>query len=295
MDIYKKGFVLIKSLLLTVYFTLKAIFSRNNLKDGHSELIVSITSYGKRLNYVFLTIETILNQNYKPSMIILWLYKNDVPSGWHKKILDRQIKRGLVVKYVDIDVKSFKKLSFILDKNYISLKESVKYIVTADDDIFYPANWLTGFKINYSSNKSEKAILCYRGRNMVVQGDGCMAPYDQWSLATKASSHCYSILPTGVSGICYPIESLDSTIQNFSDITERCPYADDIWYKMVTLNNGYEARLILDESIHFIPVFTGFTKGLEKTNVLNKRNDAQFKSAMDYFNLSARKFKNKEM
>lgn len=295
MDIYIKGLVVIKSLFMTVYYVLKTIFSRNDLKQGHQELVVSITSYGKRLNYVFLTIESILNQKYKPSRIILWLYKDDVPTGWYKKLLERQVKRGLIIKYVDVDVRSFKKLSFMLDERYITLNDSVKYIVTADDDIFYPANWLVGFKLNYCLLNEKKAVLCYRGRNIVVREDGSIAPYDQWNLATKDSSRFYSILPTGVSGICYPRESLDNTIQLFTDIMERCPYADDIWYKMVTLKNGYESKLIVDKSIHYVPVFTGFTKGLEKTNVLNKRNDIQLKSTMDYFNVSARQFKNKEI
>ncbi|MEM6049414.1 hypothetical protein AAH450_02370 [Erwinia sp. P7711] len=288
MTLIKKILVTIKSLYLTVYYLMRLVFFSPKLEPGNNGYVVSLTSYGSRVKFSFLTIESIFQQSFKPDAIVLWLYKNDKPRGVWLKILQHQERRGLTVRYVDRDVRSYKKLSFILDDNSLPRHITPKFIVTADDDIFYPENWMEGFN-NYNK-KNEPAVLCYRGRNIIINKNGRISPYDQWSLASKMSAKDYTILPTGVSGICYPIKALDNSIALFDEIAKICPYADDIWYKMVTTKNNFDSRLIVKDSIHFVPVFTGFTKGLEKFNVINKLNDNQFIASMDYFMLNVSSF-----
>lgn len=286
MSLVEKVAVTIKSLLLTVFYIFKLLFSNERLLKGKRGLIVSLTSYGPRVKFAFLTIESIFNQALKPDAIVLWLYKDDKPKGIWLKILERQVKRGLIVKYIDVDVRSFKKLSFVLDDKFFSRAD---FIVTADDDVFYPYRWLQGFNEYYSGN-NKPAVLCYRARNIKLDVSGGKFSYKYWELANKENISKYGILPTGVSGICYPREALDKSISLFDVISEICPYADDIWYKMVTTKNKFPSKLIVDNSVHFTPVFTGFTKGLERFNVLNELNDKQFIASMEYFKLNADNF-----
>lgn len=288
MTLSNKVLVTFKSLFLTIYYVIKIFVSKEVLPKSNNGFIVSLTSYGKRVRFSFLTIESIFNQSLKPSAIILWLYKEDQPVGIWLKILQRQISRGLTVRYVDRDVRSYKKLSFVLDDPFVVEGGLIKYIVTADDDVFYPYYWLDLFNEYYKKNKP--AVLCYRGRNIMIENDNVITPYNTWTLATKETSILHNILPTGVSGICYPINSLDSAIYDFDMIDRLCPYADDIWYKMVTTKNSFNSEIVVDKSVHFTPVFTGFTKGLEKFNVINKLNDDQFIATMNYFKLSVGDF-----
>ena len=45
-------------------------------KSRQQKVVVSLTSYPKRIGTVWITIETLLRQNVKPDVIILWLAKS---------------------------------------------------------------------------------------------------------------------------------------------------------------------------------------------------------------------------
>ncbi|MCE4460566.1 hypothetical protein I5138_15505 [Escherichia coli] len=271
--------VVSKSILLTAKYLFLCFFSKKKLNDSESVFIVSLTTYGNRLNFVFLTIESILQQKYKPRRVLLWLYEKDKSSFLGKYFLKKQISRGLEVIYLKEDFRSFKKLSYVYQHNYMS-----DYFVTADDDVFYPYTWLSGFKDAIDINPH--AVYCYRGRIISMDSKKELKPYHEWSLATKKNLSGNLLLPTGVSGICYPRKALGEKINDFSAISKYCPFADDIWYKMVTTSNGYISLLVTEQSEHFTPIITGFAKGLEKIKVYQDKNTEQFKSSLKYFNLS---------
>ncbi|EJL89598.1 hypothetical protein [Pantoea sp. GM01] len=276
--------MVISSILLTVKFFALSLFSRRKIVDGNERFIVSLTSYGKRVNYVFLTLESILHQNrVRPMRVILWLYKKDKPSGFSKYIINKQISRGVEVIYLEDDYKSFKKLSYILN-----VAENCPYVVTADDDILYPGNWLQGF--NDCINQDPDSIYCYRARLINFTNTDEVASYNSWQVVNEKRSHNNLLIPTGVSGVCYPIKYLDKRLEDFHSISSLCPYADDIWYKLLTTSNGCVSRLVFTSSIHFTPVITGFSKGLEMINVKTDYNTQQFNNALTYFNLKKSDF-----
>ena len=286
MNIKQKLKVLFFSLKLTCKYFLLSIFSRKKLPsecESGNSLAVSLTSYGTRINFVFLTIESILQQKTKPTTILLWLCHKDKPNLWASFFLSKQVRRGLKIIYLEEDYRSYKKLSYIHKHNIDS-----KYYVTADDDVFYPLNWLSGFDTALSNDPN--AVYCYRGRIIEFENKDRVAPYNNWKLASKKDIIGNNLLPTGVSGICYPASSLDVRISDFNSISDLCPYADDIWYKMVSTANGYNSMLVNEMSEHFTPVITGFVKGLEKYNVYQDRNTPQFNNSLSYFHLSKQDF-----
>ncbi|WP_130099846.1 hypothetical protein [Siccibacter turicensis] len=281
MKLITKFNLAIQSMRLSAKYLYYCIFSNSKCHDKNG-FIVTLTTYGSRLNFVFLTIETILQQQYKPEKIVLWLYKNDRPKGLSRFLLNRQSKRGLLIKYVDKDVRSYKKLSFV--RQYFL---SAQFFITADDDVIYPSDWLEGFRKAVA--RSSDRIYCYRGR-IISFDEG----YTQWNLASKRLFHGDNLMPTGVSGVCYPARSLDDRIADFESIERICPYADDIWYKLLTKSNGFVSELVETESIHFTPSLSGFRKGLEKLNVLNDLNTQQFNDSMRYFNLTRDDFRKQD-
>ncbi|EOU9535526.1 hypothetical protein ACOJCT_003802 [Cronobacter dublinensis] len=280
----KKIILLCASIKKSVYYFVRAIFSQSSGVDKNSSFLVTLTSYGLRKNFVFLTIESILHQHIRPAKIVMWLHKEDKPQGIARWILARQEKRGLEIVFVDIDVRSYKKLSFVPD-----FYPDYDFYITADDDVFYPKNWISGFKSHIINNPN--AVYCYRGRSILFNNAGHLVAYPEWPLAQRKDITGNELLPTGVSGVCYPKNSLDTRVADYEAINRLCPYADDIWYKALTTARGYNALLINEHSTHFTPIITGFTKGLEKINVLNDQNTQQFLNAMNYFNLGLDSFR----
>ncbi|MCE1983991.1 hypothetical protein [Enterobacter ludwigii] len=282
--IFRRITLLFKSIVLSFFFLFRGCFCRATLKNGNVNFVVSLTTYGWRYNFVFLTIESIFFQEVKPSVIFLWIHKDEHICPISKWFLQRQIKRGLIVRYVDIDTRSYKKLSYILSDTNCAFD----FIVTADDDVFYPKSWLRNFVENPKVNTH---ILCNRGRVITFESNtGLLKSYKYWPLANASHNSRNCILPTGVSGICYPIKALDMRISDFDNIHKLCPYADDIWYKMITTANGYKS-VILEHSIdHFPPLVTSLNKGLEKMNVNEDLNTRQFTNSLSYFGLGKDSF-----
>lgn len=284
MTISEKFKMVISSIWLTAKFFFLAAFSKTEIKSTSEFFLVSLTSYGKRGNWVFLTIESILQQKInKPISVVLWMYKEDKFSRFANFFISRQIKRGLQIKWLDEDYRSYKKLSYVL-----SLNGGFEYIITADDDVIYPSLWLAGF--DNAISKAPHNIYCYRGRAIIFESEHSIHSYNTWPLANDKNIKRNNLIPTGVSGVCYPIKALNDKLTDFASITSLCPYADDVWFKMITTSKGYHSKLISSESIHFTPVLTAFGKGLEKVNVVNDLNTTQFSNSLTYFKLSRKDF-----
>ena len=113
--------------------TEKALFSKelgiNREKVCEHEVIVSLTTYGKRLYDVYLPIESIMQGSLKPNRIILWI-SEDLKGKELPITLQRQQKRGLDIRYCK-DIRSYTKLVPAL-KCFPNA-----CIITIDDDLIY--------------------------------------------------------------------------------------------------------------------------------------------------------------
>ena len=86
--------------LIVWYYT---IFTKHKKgianRKRNRKIIVSLTNVPNRIESVWVTIESLLRQSYKPDEIILWIAQEefqgvDIPSR-----LQEQTKRGLSIKY----------------------------------------------------------------------------------------------------------------------------------------------------------------------------------------------------
>ena len=94
------------------------------------EVIVSLTSFGKRIFDVYLAIESFMQGTIKPNKIILWLSENEFNGKMLPHTLQLQQVRGLEIKFCK-DLRSYKKLIPSL-KLYPDA-----CIITIDDDVIY--------------------------------------------------------------------------------------------------------------------------------------------------------------
>ncbi|MCL1946985.1 MAG: glycosyltransferase family 2 protein, partial [Chitinivibrionia bacterium] len=157
--------------------TLPALQSRAD--KNSPKYIVSLTSYGKRLtNTAPYAIVTLFNQNIKPDRIILWVAREDeenIPDTIYELV-----EKGLEIRFCE-NIKSYKKLIF-------SLREFPNdRIITADDDVYYPSDWLE--QLIAEHKKNPRKIICHRAKGIKVDKDYKLLPYKKWDDKINPSAY----------------------------------------------------------------------------------------------------------
>ncbi|MFK5985115.1 MAG: hypothetical protein QM479_06790 [Pseudomonadota bacterium] len=241
--------LMVRKLLASRYY-LNNIFSKEAITDSSSNLLISLTSHDIRIKSVFYAIESMGLGLSKPNRIILWLSHNDlkkIPSS-----LQRLQKRGLEIKSCE-DIKSYKKLIPLTTiQNELS---GIDYIVTADDDIIFPKNWLNLFLANLNLNK--KLILSQRARIIRFKNNQ-LDRYNNWPPISSQNNiaNCL-IFPTGVAGVCYPVSFLSVLKKEGEIYKEIAPKQDDVWFWAVALYSNYMPKFIHNKNLDILKLVPG--------------------------------------
>jgi hypothetical protein len=200
------------------------------------KLIVSLTSYPPRYPTLDLTLRCLLNQDIAPDALILWIADDDLKS------LPRCVLKlrghGLMIERCD-DIKSYNKIIPALR----AFPDA--YIVTADDDRYYPSNWLSRFVEEY---RSPIEILCQEAYRIVRDLNGDLLPYNEWpSLSTlrgPTDTTRFGIFPIGSEGVLYPPRCLHPDVTDMEKAMRHCPHGDDIWLYWMAMRAGSVHRHI---------------------------------------------------
>lgn len=190
-------------------------------------LVVSLTSYPARFPTLSLTLRSLLSQDMAPDRLVLWI------ASEHMDMLPANVlalqQHGLEIRPCP-DLGSFKKI-------IPALQAFPDYsILTADDDVHYPKDWLRRFVEEY---RDPSEVLCQRARGAVVS-NGQFASYRTWKVLTAPDIGPH-VFPTGMAGILYPPHCLDGCAADFMEL---CPNGDDIWLYWMARRNGCVHRLI---------------------------------------------------
>ena len=192
------------------------------------DIIISLTTFGKRIHEVAITIESIMQGSLKPNRIILWLGE-DMQGKKMPESLLRQQKRGLEIEYCK-DIRSYTKLVPCLRK----YKDSA--IVTIDDDIIYKYDFLEILLESYMS--SPNYIWAYRVHRISLDNEGKPFPYMKWKWGVEDLAPSPLNFLTGVGGVLYPPASLADEVLDENTFLDICKYADDIWFWAMALKKG---------------------------------------------------------
>ncbi len=240
------------------------------------QLIVSLTTYPKRFNVVYLTIESLMNQTIRPDKIILWLAKDELSCGDIPHKIFKLKSRGLDIRVVDENLKSYKKLVYTIEE----FKGC--NIITCDDDIIYPTFFIEGLYEKFK--EFPDSIVAYRCALIQKIDKSTLKPYLNWS-SPKSSEPSYNLFPTGVGGILYPSHSLHSKVLDKELFLKLSPLGDDIWFKAMALLNNTKTVMVNEKSIEFPLIKGSQDDALWHTNVTENKNDEQLKNVFDYFKL----------
>lgn len=259
--------------------TLKLQFI-NYVKEGfHTDLliktdpIISLTSYPARINSVDKTIKSLKNQNFRYQKIILWLssdqFKNEIIPNNLQQLEDTKFE----IRWIRGDIRSYKKLIPALKE----FKDEI--IVTADDDVIYPSDWLRRLIVSYIQDPN--CIHTLRGRKILLDKNSKLSPYSKWRLIKQPLFPEFSILPTGVGGCLYKRTLLHSDITNVELFQTIAPDADDIWFWACALRKGTKIKVA--NSPLNQPVTIDGTQETALWNTNSNNNDKIINSVIDAY------------
>ena len=200
-----------------------------NSDKREESVIISLTSFPERMHDISFCLYSLLNQSYKPDKVILWLAdsqfpnkENDIPED----VLNLK-KNGLTIRWCE-DIRSYKKIIPTL-KEYPN-----SYIVTADDDIYYPKDWLRNIWDAYQQYPN--TIIASRVRRIEFNYDNTFRMYSEWEFSDDFSTSYCNFSTNGAGTLFFP-NSLSKLTTDDSLFLELCPSCDDVWlWAMAVLN-----------------------------------------------------------
>jgi len=213
---------------------------RRRRRRGCTDVVVSLTSYAERFSTLHWTLRSLLLQSVMPNALVLWVGHED--RGKIPPAVDALRAEGLEIRETT-DIRSYTKIIPALR----AFPRAA--IVTADDDIYYPRDWLKALLAAWDGDG--RTIVAHRAHEMTFLNDGRLAPYEAWKTDIAVVRNPALLFPTGVAGILYPPGSFHEDVTKSEFFMELCPTADDIWlYWMGRLNkvrvrlSGFRFRLV---------------------------------------------------
>lgn len=235
---------------------------------GDAPIVVSLTSYGYRIDQVHVAIESMGRGAIKPKAMILWL--NDVNKVANPPVGLRRLQtRGLEIRFTP-DLGPHKKYyPYVLTENDHQLP-----LVTADDDVLYPRHWLQ--RLQRAALAHPDDINCFWANRMSFSGN-TIDQYSRWK-PCRTTERRRDNFAVGVSGVLYPPAMLNSLRERGTRFLDVSPMADDIWLHWVALQSGVLVRQVSKTPHHF-PLIPGTQKkSLASENVSQGGNDRRIEA-----------------
>ena len=246
--------------------------------NPNQKLIVSLTTYGSRIEGVYVTIESLFQQTHKADKIILWLSRDEFNASILPETLKLAQARGLEIGYCK-DMLSYKKLLPTLQAYPNDL------IITADDDILYPANFIEKLYKSYMQNPD--VIHCNLGHRITYKKSGRLEDYTKWGYVSPGEDvETFNL--TGTGSLYFP-DCFHDDVYKDNIFLETCPTTDDIWFKCMNVLNGVSARRIEHSNYFDMGHFKYFTlPGSQETALWRKNSDRKNGASSQLENLCNR-------
>lgn len=222
---YSYYFSLLLNKKYTKYFVKHPVSYGLNEKNRDEKYTISLTSFPARIDYVWITIETLMRQTFKPDNIVLYLAKSQFKDREIPNSLTRLIDKGLTIKFCD-DLRSHKKY-------YYAFQEYPDdNIILADDDLIYPTDMVKQLV------KLHKKYPCdIIASNIQVIGPKITSMPTEWQVPEnyKKYIHCETAQAFTGAGSLYPSHWYSEELFNIEKINSLALTCDDLWLKMISL------------------------------------------------------------
>ncbi|MCW8843194.1 MAG: glycosyltransferase family 2 protein [Rhodobacteraceae bacterium] len=207
---------------------------RGRLPHGlEAPLVVSLTSHAPRFATLAATLRGLLGQKVAADVIVLWVGHDDMAAlPEDVRALERL---GVTIRATE-DVGPHTKIIPALTAY------PGAFIVTADDDQYYPPGWLGRLVAGYRADRRE--IVCLRTHLIRLDDQGLPLPYRKWGFEKTGGDRPDLVFPTGVGGVLYPPGCFDADVTNAALFRELAPKADDLWLYWMARRHGWIFRRV---------------------------------------------------
>lgn len=252
-----------------------------NKVNAEAKIAITLTTYGARLNGFAHVLDALIRQEFPHEYgVIVHLSNSDVTACTLPASLRRFEQAGVKFVYHEENLRSYKKLVYEYGR------ERDRVLITADDDVIYPPTWLSSLHKAHINNPS--CIVAYRAHQLRPLGQFSFPPYkemmrDNGGLLSRTNPS-FALMPTGVSGVLYPPDSLDPIAVQKDLFLLHAPTGDDIWFKIASLRKGTKCVQVEERnrSFPFVPGSQA-AGALHEENIGNSRNDAQLADCFSNF------------
>lgn len=214
------------------------------MTSGQEQLVVSMTTHPPRIDTTWIAVESIMRQSFKPHNIVLWLACDDFPDHKIPHSLEALKRRGLDVRFSDINYRVATKLVPSL-----AAFPSAN-IVTLDDDRSYNPNLFKALWDEHLKHPGTivsphvrrfvfdplKGGVDYLMQHLVYPDDeGPCHPYGQGGSDYGPPGF---FIFEGFSGVLYPPHALSPEVTNREAFRHLTPVADDVWFQTMAILQG---------------------------------------------------------
>lgn len=252
----------------------------NSTEQRKEKVIVSLTSYGRRVDSVLpYTILSLMRQTFKPDAIVLWLDDEH----WNNDNIPQRIKllteKGLQVRFCS-DLKSYKKHIPALN----AFPDDI--IITVDDDLFYAKDTIERLIQSYKNNPF--CLYALRGHRPTFGKTGELLPYKQWDKMVYGAK-ISPVFPI-TCGFLMKRSLLYKDVTNVNLCMKLAPKADDVWIYFMSILVHTPTQILSKKPFGVVPLdniyqFTHKDAGLWKLNYKKSYNDVQIDQVMKYYGI----------
>lgn len=202
-----------------------------NTEIRDKKIIVSLTSFPARIEYVHLAIKSLILQTYKPDRIILWLAESQFPDKQLPQQLTDLQQFGLEIKWCE-DMKSHKKYV-----EPIKQQKNDELVITYDDDIIYSP--LSIERLIKTHITHPNCIICERAQSIQYSDRGVINPH-KWTPLSDVGVHSpsFSLNPSLGGGCLFPYNALNEEATDWNFIKTFALYDDDVWIMFMAALNA---------------------------------------------------------
>ena len=251
-------------------------------KPRKEKIVVSLTSFPARFDKIDLCLKSIILQTLKPDRIIVCL-----GSDTKKSDITRSMKR--FEKY-GVEYRIDQTQNLMPHKKYFYAMQEFPdaVIITADDDVIYPSNWLSSL---YTSYKKYPHAISARRVHYISKKDGKLEPYDHWiDQYRKLKTPSMSLIAIGNGGVLYPPHCFNKTAFDTERIKRLCLRTDDLWLKCMEVLQSIPVVWVKNWLVD--PATIDFAKNerLSDANIFTGKNDDILRELMNNLSLKDEMF-----
>ena len=253
-----------------------------NYKNSDSDVIVSLTSYGSRIDTCHLAIKSILNQTVVPKKILLYIGSESNIYSLSDDLLNLQ-QYGLQIIRDVPNLKGHKKYFYAM-KEYPQ-----STIITIDDDCMYPKTFIENLLYYHSLFPS--SVIARRVHKITVNNNR-IAPYSDWvhEITDVGSVPMNSLVAIGAGGVLYPPCFASDDLFDVDLISRYSLNNDDIWLKFFEVRHNISVVWAKNSLPYPYPIPSTESDGLFYTNTYMSGNDSCIESLQEIFHIPVQSF-----